>query len=127
MARKKNRGIFTGLEKTTTLLRFAGALGGMYFLYYKYQQSQRNAAQDAAIANATAMASEGATKPLTAAGLKVLPSPGASPVAYQGASPDQVNTTRQLNAPQAQSLDPNEVAAKALTDLVSKATERFAS
>lgn len=127
MATKRKKTIFERLEKTTTLLRLIVVGGSGYLLYRKFQKDKLEDQLLAQQRRAAAMAAEGASQDLIGPGVKVLPSSGAQPVAYQGASSDQVDTARQLTAPQAKNLDPNEVAAQALTSLVSSATNRLTS
>lgn len=55
-----------------------------------------------------------ATTPLAAPSTQKIPHADANEVAYQGASPDQLNTTRQLTSTNTQPLDPSALAAAAL-------------
>lgn len=100
-------GIFKKFERASIVLKLLVAGGGLYLLYRRF-------AKEKIPLPIVGVVPGGATEPLVAPSAQELPYAGANEVAYQGASPDQMNTTRQLATPGTEPLDPSALVAAAL-------------
>lgn len=94
-------------EKLHMGIKFLLLGGSAYLLYRKFQKE----GEPIPLLNAVLPS---ATTPLATPTTQALPGASANPVAYQGASPDQLNTVRQLTTTVTQPLDPSALAAAAL-------------
>jgi len=103
MARAKNR-----IDNATSILRLGIALGAGWLLWQRYQVDQQaeQAEQAEQAAPPPLPSSASPMQPLTGTAPATLPASQPTEVAYEGATNDQIDTTRQLRAPQAISLDP---------------------
>lgn len=103
-------------EGLTTIMRLALVGGSAYLLYRKYRRDQMEEAMLQQQAQVTG-GSVSAMQPLVAPSAETLPHQQATTVAYQPATNDQLDTTRQLQTPQIQNLDPSLLAKQALSYL----------
>lgn len=106
---QQGKSLMKRFEKLHLGLKF-GLLGlSGYLLYRKFRK------EGEPIPLIDTVLPSGATKPLVASTAVPLPSDGATNVSYNGASPDQLRTAQALQKPTMEPLDPNTLAALALT------------
>jgi hypothetical protein len=104
---KEGKSWMKKFEKLHLGLKFLILGGSAWLLYRKFQKE----GEPIPILSSVLPS---ATTPLATPTTTNLDAAGANPVAYQGASPDQLNTTRQLTTTNTQPLDPSALAAAAL-------------
>ena len=109
MANEKG-GVIKKIEKSLVLLRVPIVLVSAYLIYRKYK-SEVGLQLPPEITGAR----ESAMTPLVTPTAQALTGQPAQNIAYQGASPDQMNTTRQLATSEVRPLTPSALTTAAIT------------